>query len=255
MMSPRTRRQVSPTVRNKKMGKNQAVDTSFLRMNSRDADEAAASKEKAMREFLVRQEAAKDERFSVGYIYRSEVTQREIPTGVHRGTVELKRGLTAEEARAVPRCAPAHPPPPPGVTAGAASGSQVCKLVREDVHLLGGPHAIPTVAGIRQERDLMLVANCTHLESSVASFLIPVSCTMFELCTKKWCARPQRKPRSASRPCASPVRKPPTHGPSRPAALRPCLRACLRAALRTRSPYPRPRARAGPRATRCSTTT
>ena len=76
----------------KKMGKNSAVDTSFLRMNSRDAEEAAAAKEQAMREFLVRQESAKDEKFTVEYIYRSEVTQREIPNGVHRAKVQ--RGFT-----------------------------------------------------------------------------------------------------------------------------------------------------------------
>lgn len=148
-----------PRPEGKKMAKNSSVDTSFLRQNSRDVEEAAVAKEQAMREFLFRQECAKDEKFSVSYTYRSEVTQREITNGVHRGTVELTRGMTAEEA---------------------------CKVVREDVHLLGGVHAIPSVAGIRQERDLVLIANATHIDSGIAGFVIPGAHTVFELCLKKW---------------------------------------------------------------------
>ena len=98
--------EVSPNMGNKKMGKSKDVDTSFLRMNSRDAEASAQEKEQAMREFLIRQNAAKDEVLKANYIYRSEVTQREIPNGVHRGLVELKRGLTkpvTEEATVVAR--------------------------------------------------------------------------------------------------------------------------------------------------------
>merc|ERR1719424_2654269 len=73
-----------------------------------------------MREFLMRQSAAKDEVLTANFIYRSEVTQREITNGVHRGTLQLKRGMTTEE---------------------------VCKLVRLDVAKLGEVFEIPSVAG------------------------------------------------------------------------------------------------------------
>ena len=42
----------------------------------------------------MRQSAAKDEVLTANFIYRSEVTQREITNGVHRGTLQLKRGMT-----------------------------------------------------------------------------------------------------------------------------------------------------------------
>ena len=58
----------------------------------------------AMREFLIRQSAAKDEVLNANFIYRSEVrpsithphqvTQREITNGVHKGTIQLKKGMT-----------------------------------------------------------------------------------------------------------------------------------------------------------------
>ena len=157
--------EVSPNMGNKKMGKSKDVDTSFLRMNSRDAEASAQEKEQAMREFLIRQNAAKDEVLKANYIYRSEVTQREIPNGVHRGSVELKRGLTAEE---------------------------VTRVVREDVAALGGVFDIPKVAGIRQERDMVLICNASNLPSdgTVGGFLVPGSNTLFELSTKKWAEGP-----------------------------------------------------------------
>jgi len=80
-----------------------------------------------MREYLMRQSAAKDEVLTANFIYRSEVTQREITNGVHRGTVTLKRGMTT--VRPAPHAAPpseARPPaaarPPP-----AAAASRGCR--------------------------------------------------------------------------------------------------------------------------------
>lgn len=154
---------ISPNMGKKKMGKCQDVDVSFLRMNSRDAEASAQEKEQAMREFLVRQSAAKDEIVRANFIYRSEVTQREITNGVHKGTVELKRGMTAEE---------------------------VTKLVRQEVHALGGVFEIPAVAGIKQERDMVLICNASNLPTTVGAFLVPGSTTMFELCAKKWAEGP-----------------------------------------------------------------
>ena len=48
-----------------------------------------------MRDYLLEQQKAKDEPMTLSYTYRSEVTQREIPNGVHRGTVVIKRGMSA----------------------------------------------------------------------------------------------------------------------------------------------------------------
>jgi len=153
----------SPSMGKKKMGKCQDVDVSFLRMNSRDAEASAQEKEQAMREFLVRQTASKDEVLTASFTYRSEVTQREIPNAVHRGSVELKRGLTAEE---------------------------VTKVVREEVATLGGVFEIPSVAGIKQERDMVLICNASNLPSPVGAFLVLGSVSLFELCTKKWAEGP-----------------------------------------------------------------
>ena len=155
--------EVSPKMGAKKMGKCQDVDVSFLRMNSRDAQASAQEKEQAMREFLIRQSAAKDEVLNANFIYRSEVTQREITNGVHKGTIQLKKGMTTEEA---------------------------CKLVRQDVAKLGEVFEIPTVAGRSMERDMVLICNASNLPTSVGSFLMPGSTTLFELCTKKWAEGP-----------------------------------------------------------------
>mmetsp|Transcript_80168 Transcript_80168/g.194268 ORF Transcript_80168/g.194268 Transcript_80168/m.194268 type:complete len:296 (+) Transcript_80168:56-943(+) len=154
---------VSPNMGNKKMGKCQNVDVSFLRMNSRDAEASAQEKEQAMREFLMRQSAAKDEVLTANFIYRSEVTQREITNGVHRGTLQLKRGMTTEE---------------------------VCKLVRLDVAKLGEVFEIPSVAGRSMERDMVLICNASNLPTTVGAFLMPGSTTLFELCTKNWAEGP-----------------------------------------------------------------
>ena len=93
-----------------------------------------------MREFLMRQSAAKDEVLTANFIYRSEVTQREITNGVHRGTLQLKRGMTtvrpAPHAAAPSEAPPpdatdrSRPPPPLAAAAACAAAATARPLVR-----------------------------------------------------------------------------------------------------------------------------
>merc|ERR1712228_497617 len=85
----------SPTTQPKKMGKCQAVDVSFLKKNASEAQAEAQRQEQAMRDFLLMQQRAKKEPVTLRYAFRSEATQRELPTGVHFGTVEVLKGCTA----------------------------------------------------------------------------------------------------------------------------------------------------------------
>ena len=91
---------------------------------------------------------------SLSYTYRSEVTQRELPNGVHQGVVSVARGTSAEA---------------------------VARAVARDVEKLGGKFAPAEVAGVREERDMQLTAAAT-----IGWFIIPPSISLFELGTKTW---------------------------------------------------------------------
>ena len=89
----------------------------------------------------MRQSAAKDEVLTANFIYRSEVTQREITNGVHRGTLQLKRGMTTvRPPPPAPHAAvPSEPPPPaatgcrrppPPLAAAAAAATDRLSLAR-----------------------------------------------------------------------------------------------------------------------------
>jgi len=145
---------ISPTMDNKKMGKCSNVDVSFLPKNSQEAEQAALDQERSMREYRLKQEKAKGEELTLNYTFRSGLTQRELPHGAHKATITVTKGHSAED---------------------------VARLVREDVEKLGPAFVIPQIAGVRSERELMLVAN-----TSAVSFIIPGNCTLVELCAKQW---------------------------------------------------------------------
>lgn len=140
-----------------KMGKCQQVDVSFLKRNDREEQEAALKKEQAMRDYLKQQQTAKLEKVTVSYTFRSEATQREVTNGVLQGSVTVEMGCTAE---------------------------QVACRVRDDVHAKGGKFAALSVAGVKEERDVMLTL-CTG-ESVLGSFAIPPSIPMLDLSKKTW---------------------------------------------------------------------
>ena len=92
------------------------------------------------------------------------MTQREITNGVHRGTLQLKRGMTTVRPAPAPHAPAPHaatrrnrPPPPaaagrPNPYSSPSPGpnpeqEEVCKLVRLDVAKLGEVFEIPSVAG------------------------------------------------------------------------------------------------------------
>ena len=84
-----------------------------------------------MREFLLAQEKAKAEPVTLSYTFRSEVTQRELSSTMHQGTLAVLKGTTAEE---------------------------VAKRVRAEVELLGEKFKLPEVSGVKDlHRELMLI--------------------------------------------------------------------------------------------------
>uniref|UniRef100_A0A7S4EVB5 FAM50A/XAP5 C-terminal domain-containing protein n=1 Tax=Chrysotila carterae TaxID=13221 RepID=A0A7S4EVB5_CHRCT len=147
----------SPRAQPKKMGKCTNVDVSFLKKNEREEHEAALAQERAMREYLQFQQRAKQESITLNYTFRSEATQRELPNAVHRGSVTVLKGLTAEE---------------------------VARLVRADVEKLGDKFKLLQVAGKKEERDLMFVAGANGM--TIGCFIIPLALSLVELSFKKW---------------------------------------------------------------------
>jgi len=148
---------ISPTIQAKKMGKNNSADVSFLKKNDREAAEEAGRQEQAVREYLLDKERRKDEPVTITYMYRSEVTQRELPNGAHRGSVVVKQGSSAEEA---------------------------AKAVLAEVEKLGEKFETPRIAGVRTERELAFVAYPTN--NSVGGFIIPGSLALFQVMQAKW---------------------------------------------------------------------
>ena len=73
---------------------------------------------------------------SLSYTYRSEVTQRELPNGVHQGVVSVARGTSAEA---------------------------VARAVARDVEKLGGKFAPAEVAGVRDGGNDIHVARSRSL--------------------------------------------------------------------------------------------
>ena len=114
-----------------------------------------------MREVLQQQRAARAKLLALNFIFRSEVTQRELPGAVHRGTVTIQRGYTADEAAIA---------------------------VRGEVERLGGKFAPNTVQGIREERDVLLVCCCEG--AGHGSFVVPGAVSLVELWTRKWADQP-----------------------------------------------------------------
>jgi hypothetical protein len=117
--------------------------------------------EAAMREVLMQQRKAKQEPLTLQYTFRSELTQRELPSGTHKGSVTIKRGFTADEAAVA---------------------------VRADVETLGGKFAPNAVQGIREERDVILVCCCEGMDKG--SFVVPGAVSLVELWTRRWADQP-----------------------------------------------------------------
>ena len=83
------------------MGKCQDVDVSFLKKSAQEEEAAAQKQEAAVRDYLALQAQAREEPVTLSYVFRSENTQRELPSGVHRATVTVKMGDAAEEVERV----------------------------------------------------------------------------------------------------------------------------------------------------------
>lgn len=113
----------SPRVAPMRMAKCQNVDTAGLKKNEREEQEEAAKQELKMREYLLEQRRAKEEPVTLSYCFRSAATQRELPNAVHKGTVVVKRGFTAEE---------------------------IAQVVHRDTHTLGEKFLPKSIAGIRE---------------------------------------------------------------------------------------------------------
>ena len=128
---------------------------------AREAAQAAERQEAAMREVLLQQQKAKAEPVTLQYTFRSAVTQRELTSGVHKGSVTVKRGFTADE---------------------------VAAAVRLDVESLGGKFAPNSVQGIREERDCLLVLCCEG--QPTGSFIAPGAVSLVELQMRKWSDQP-----------------------------------------------------------------
>ena len=105
-----------------------------------------------MRSYLVLQQQQKDEKIDLQYLFRSELTQRELPSGVHKGSVTITKGMSSDD---------------------------VCRLVREDVSRLGDKFKLLEVAGVKEDRDHLLV--CCAGGRTIGSFIAPVSITFVEL--------------------------------------------------------------------------
>ena len=149
--------ELSPSIEKKKMGKCQDVDVSFLKKSAQEEEAAAQKQEAAVRDYLALQAQAREEPVTLSYVFRSENTQRELPSGVHRATVTVKMGDAAEE---------------------------VARAVRLDTEKLGGKFEAIQVAGVREERDCILVLCVPNKEHG--SFVIPPTSTLVELRQCKW---------------------------------------------------------------------
>ena len=142
----------------------------------------------------MRQSAAKDEVLTANFIYRSEVTQREITNGVHRGTLQLKRGMTTVRPAPAPHAPAPHaatrrnrPPPPaaagrPNPYSSPSPGpnpeqEEVCKLVRLDVAKLGEVFEIPSVAGRSMVRIRTAPAPHPHCIRTASALHLHCICT------------------------------------------------------------------------------
>lgn len=78
----------SPRLHTKGMGKER----------NREAIQAAESIQAAKQEYLLALQKAKTEPITLAYSFRSEVTQRELPKGVHQGTITTTKGATSVRA-------------------------------------------------------------------------------------------------------------------------------------------------------------
>lgn len=134
-----------------------SVQGGMAAARAKEKQAAADKQEAAMREILAQQRQAREEPLTLSYTFRSAITQRELPNAVLKGTVQVKRGFTSEEAAVA---------------------------VRTDVEKLGGKFKPNEVQGIREERDVVLVVCCEG--SPQGSFLIPGAVNLVELATRKW---------------------------------------------------------------------
>ena len=137
------------------------VQGSLSAFRAREEAHAQERQEAAMRELLQQQQREKAEPIELQYTYRSAVTQRELTSGVHKGSVTVKRGHTADE---------------------------VAAAVRSDVEALGGKFAPLSVQGIREERDCICVVCCEG--QPTGSFIVPGAVSLVELQTRKWADKP-----------------------------------------------------------------
>ena len=132
--------------------------SSMAAMRERKADETARAEEAAMREFLLAQEKAKAEPVTLSYTFRSEVTQRELSSTMHQGTLAVLKGATAEE---------------------------VTKRVRAEVELLGEKFKLPEVSGVKDlHRELMLIVGAGG--QKFGSFVVPPHMNLVELLAAQW---------------------------------------------------------------------
>lgn len=149
--------EASPSMFGKKLGKCEDVDVSFLQKNDREKQVEAEQQEKAMRELIAQQRLRKEQQLTLTYTFRSAVTQRELPIGLLKGSVQVKLGFTAEE---------------------------VAVAVRTDVEKLGGKFRPAEVQGIKEERDVTLICCCAGAPHG--SFIIPGAVNLVELTMRKW---------------------------------------------------------------------
>jgi len=155
----------SPSLQPKKMGKFQDVDTTGLKKNASEEQEAALEREQAMRGYLLDKRKKGEEPLPLGYSFRSAVTQRELPNAVAKGSVVVKHGDTAEH---------------------------VARVIHRDTERLGDKFVPKTITGTskREEADIMFVVNARCPEGTQAvtqgSFLIPPTMSMMELAATKW---------------------------------------------------------------------
>lgn len=134
-----------------------AVIGGMAAARAKEEQQKALQQEAAMREMLQQQRAMREEPLTLTYTYRSASTQRECPSGVLKGSVQIKRGFTADEAAVA---------------------------VRTDIEKLGGKFAPNAVQGIREERDVLFIGCCEGV--ATGSFVVPGAVGLVELWNRTW---------------------------------------------------------------------
>jgi hypothetical protein len=118
---------------------------------NREAVLAAESQQASKQEYLLALQKAKTEPITLAYSFRSEVTQRELPKGVHQGTITTTKGATSVRAlpiiRAFPRRKGRHPLCQPlrhaPFTGPSASSCTLCRHSAPTILSLPRPRAAP----------------------------------------------------------------------------------------------------------------